>query len=238
MVDGGRTSTKSSTPRAQDPALEAGRQLAALLHLRTPVARGTSPAAAVELAHVESATVGELVETMLARSDNDLAEALGRQVALATRLPATFEGETAATTAVLGPLLDRARIGRAALQLRDASGLSPLSRLQPAALTRLLALVGADDRYAPVLSGLPVAGFDGTLQKRYREAPSSAAAGVVRAKTGTLNGVSALAGLVRTRSGHLLAFDVTADGIDITGNSKAQAALDRVATVLAGCGCT
>jgi D-alanyl-D-alanine carboxypeptidase/D-alanyl-D-alanine-endopeptidase (penicillin-binding protein 4) len=113
-----------------------------------------------------------------------------------------------------------------------------LDRLQPAALTRLLALVGRDSRYAPVLSGLPVAGFDGTLAKRYRTGPTVTAAGQVRAKTGTLNGVSALAGLVRTSGGRLLAFDVTADGVPLTGTLRAQAALDRVATALAACGCT
>ncbi len=62
-----------------------------------------------------------------------------------------------------------------------------------------------------MLSGLPVAGFSGTLADRYREGGGLPAAGAVRAKTGTLNGVSALAGLVRTADGRLLAFDLTAD---------------------------
>jgi D-alanyl-D-alanine carboxypeptidase/D-alanyl-D-alanine-endopeptidase (penicillin-binding protein 4) len=98
--------------------------------------------------------------------------------------------------------------------------------------------VGKDEKYAPILSGLPVAGFDGTLTTRYRKGPTSAAAGAVRGKTGTLDGVSALAGLVRTRGGRLLAFDLTADGVSLTGTLQAQAALDRVATALASCGCT
>jgi D-alanyl-D-alanine carboxypeptidase/D-alanyl-D-alanine-endopeptidase (penicillin-binding protein 4) len=133
---------------------------------------------------------------------------------------------------VLTPLLAGTTVA-----LQDASGLSPLDRVQPRALARLLARVGQDPRFAPVLSGLPVAGFDGTLADRYRTAPTAAAAGELRAKTGTLNGVSALAGLVRTRSGRLLAFDVTADGVPLTGTLAAQAALDRVATALAACGC-
>jgi D-alanyl-D-alanine carboxypeptidase/D-alanyl-D-alanine-endopeptidase (penicillin-binding protein 4) len=88
-----------------------------------------------------------------------------------------------------------------------------------------------------VLSGLPVAGFDGTLEKRFRTGPELPAAGVVRAKTGTLNGVSALAGLVRTRDGRLLAFDLTADSVPIGATLAAQRALDRLAAALAGCGC-
>ncbi|MCU1595366.1 MAG: D-alanyl-D-alaninecarboxypeptidase/D-alanyl-D-alanine-endopeptidase [Frankiales bacterium] len=236
-VDEGRTSRAKSSPRSSDPALEAGRQLAALLKVRT-VVRGASPAGAAVLAHVDSPTVAQLVESMLTRSDNDLAEALSRHVALSMRMAATFAGASAAVHIALGSILDDARVDRSALQLRDGSGLSPLDRLEPAALTRLLAVVGADQRYGPLLSGLPVAGFDGTLAKRYRTAPTSTAAGEVRAKTGTLNGVSALAGLVRTKDGRLLAFDLTADGVPLTGNLKAQAALDRVAAVLASCGCT
>jgi D-alanyl-D-alanine carboxypeptidase/D-alanyl-D-alanine-endopeptidase (penicillin-binding protein 4) len=231
-VDEGRLTSKKSQPRSLDPALEAGRQLAALLKAPT-VVRGAAAKDARVLAQVESPTISELVESMLTRSDNDLAEALGRQVALAAQLPATFEGEAAATHAALEPLL-----GKATLALRDASGLSPLNRVQPAAIARLLSSVAKDPKYAPVLSGLPVAGFDGTLSNRYRRAPSVAAAGEVRAKTGTLNGVSALAGLVRTRSGRLLAFDLTADGVPLTGTLQAQAALDRIAAVLASCGCT
>ena len=235
-VDEGRVS-RTSKSRVADPALAAGEQLAALLHVR-PVLRGTAPAGATVLAHVDSPTVSALVESMLTHSDNDLAEALSRHVALEMKLPATFAGEAAATATALGPLLEDAGIDRRGVALQDASGLSPLDRLEPAALTRLLAAVAKDVRYAPILSGLPVAGFDGTLAKRYRTAPTLAAAGSVRAKTGTLNGVSALAGLVRTLDGRLLAFDLTADGVPLTGTLAAQAALDRVATVLASCGCT
>ena len=229
-VDEGRSAKKG--PRVQDPALSAGRQLAALLHVRTPVARATAVAGAEVLAHVDSAPLPELVEAMLTRSDNDLAEALGRQVALAEHRPATFAGTVAATSAVLG------RLGVTGLALRDASGLSPLDKVEPLAVAQLLARAAADPRYAPLLSGLPVAGFDGTLGGRYRRVPTSAAAGDVRAKTGTLDGVSALAGLVTTRTGGVLAFDITADRVPVGGTAAAEAALDRVATAMAACGCS
>jgi D-alanyl-D-alanine carboxypeptidase/D-alanyl-D-alanine-endopeptidase (penicillin-binding protein 4) len=228
-VDEGRTSDRDGSPRVSDPALAAGTQLARLLGVR-PVARGVAPEGATPLATVTSAPLAVLVEEMLTHSDNDLAEALGRQVALATKLPATFEGVAEAIAAALKGL--GVEIG-----LRDASGLSPLNRLRPDAVTTLLAKAAQDARYAPVLSGLPVAGFDGTLSERYRTGPSRPAAGEVRAKTGTLNGVSALAGLVVTRDGRLLAFDLTADGVAIGATASAQKALDRVATALAACGC-
>ncbi len=235
-VDAGRTGTGKSQPRVQDPALEAGRQLAALLRIRT-VVRGVAPRGAQELARVSSPPITRLVESMLTRSDNDLAEALGRQVALAGQLPATFEGESAAVEAAVAPLRRRGGLPSVGLSLRDASGLSPLDAVQPAVLARLLAVTGTDDRFGPVLAGLPVAGFDGTLAKRYRTAPTSSAAGEVRAKTGTLNGVSALAGLATTDTGAVLAFALTANGFPISGTLAAQAALDRIAATLVGCGC-
>lgn len=225
-VDEGRTSDAEGAPRLADPALDAGRRFARLLGARS-VVRGRAVPGARQLAQVDSPPLAELVEQMLSSSDNDLAEALGRQVALATGQPASFDGEAAAIAAVLGRL-------RVRVDLRDASGLSPLSRLSPTALTALLSVVTTDGRYGPVLSGLPVGGFDGTLEDRFRK---GAGAGVVRAKTGTLNGVSALAGLVRTREGRLLAFDVTADGVRLGATVGAQRALDRLATVLAACGC-
>ena len=229
-----RLSEMGSAP--QDPALDAGRQLAALLHV-TAVVRGHAAAGAAELASVSSPSLTELVETMLTTSDNNLAESLGREVALATHLPATFDGEVAAVNAVLKPVLSQLGLAPLSVALRDGSGLSPLDRVQPAAISRLLALAGRDDRYAAVLQGLPVAGFDGTLQDRYRKGAGLAAAGQVRAKTGTLTGVSALAGVVRTKDGRLLAFDLTADRLPDPGKDAAQAALDAVAAGLAACGC-
>lgn len=243
MVDGGRTALPplvgpSRAPRQGDPALAAGRALAKALGTSV-VARGRAPEGATELASVTSAPVPQLVEQMLTRSDNDLAEALTRQVALAKGQPASFDGAAAALRTVLGDVLQSAGATPGAVLLRDGSGLSRLDRVQPGAVTRLLATVaGAErSRYFPVLSGLPVAGFDGTLEKRYRKGPGLPAAGVVRAKTGTLNGVSALAGLVRTRDGRLLAFDFTADAVPLGLTLSSQTALDRLAAALAGCGC-
>ena len=232
-VDGGRAARGEHAARVADPALEAGRQLAGLLGVQTPVTRTVAAPGAAPLATVRSPPVAQVVEAMLGRSDNDVAESFGRHIALARGLPATFDGEAQAVADVVSALVGPG--GRPVL--RDTSGLSPLDRVAPAALTRLLATAAPDARFGPLLSGLPIAGFDGTLTKRYRSGPAAAAAGLVRAKTGTLSGVGALAGFVRTRGGRLLAFDLTANGVPANGTTAAQGALDRVAAVLAGCGC-
>lgn len=236
LLDGGRE-RPDRPQRVPDPALAAGTALAALLQpgAAVPVVRGRAAPGATVLGEVVSPPVPRLVERMLTDSDNDLAESLARQVALATGRPATFAGASSAVHAVLVGL----GVAPGAVALVDGSGLSRDDRLQPRALTRLLARAasGTDPRLAPLLSGLPIAGFDGTLAKRYRGGPTRVAAGDVRAKTGTLNGVSALAGLVRTADDRLLAFDLTADAVPPGGTGRAEAALDGLAAALAGCGC-
>jgi D-alanyl-D-alanine carboxypeptidase/D-alanyl-D-alanine-endopeptidase (penicillin-binding protein 4) len=87
-----------------------------------------------------------------------------------------------------------------------------------------------------VLTGLPVAGFTGTLGDRFEPPSAAGSAGVVRAKTGTLTGVSSLAGIVVARDGTAYAFALLAD--DVTNTVAARSALDDVATALAGCGCS
>lgn len=240
MVDGGRVRPGRSA-RHDDPALAAGAAFAALLlpEAPPPVERGTAPAAAAELAAVVSPPMSSLVERMLVTSDNDLAEALARQVALAEGEPASFAGVARALSSASGRVLERAGVRAEAVRLADGSGLSRDSRLAPGALTRLLASVVSSDpgRLSPLLTGLPVAGFDGTLSDRYREAPTLSGAGVVRAKTGTLMGLSALAGLVRTAEGRLLAFALAADAVPENGTRAAERGLDRLAASFASCGC-
>ena len=94
----------------------------------------------------------------------------------------------------LAEVLGEAGVEPGAVRLVDGSGLSRDDRLEPRAVTGLLAraVAGDDDRLAPLLTGLPVGGFDGTLAPRYRTGAALPAAGRVRAKTGTLNAVSAV----------------------------------------------
>ena len=70
-------------------------------------------------------------------------------------------------------------------------------------MVRLVAS-GEHPELRPVLTGLPVAGFTGSLAYRFDQAP--AGRGLVRAKTGTLSGVSGLAGVATDREGTPLVF--------------------------------
>jgi D-alanyl-D-alanine carboxypeptidase/D-alanyl-D-alanine-endopeptidase (penicillin-binding protein 4) len=235
-VDEGRINNSASGPAARvgDPAADAAAKFAGLLKaagIRT-TAPGPSKATsrAETLASVSSPPLSDLVERMLTNSDNDIAEALARQTALGTGRPASFDGGAKAIAAQLRKL----GLPLTGAAFHDGSGLNRDDRLTANLLTALL-VKAADPAHPglrPVLTGLPVAGFTGTLATRYTDG----AAGLVRAKTGTLTGVNTLAGTVVDADGHLLAFAFLASN---TANPlEAQAALDKTATALAGCGCS
>ncbi len=221
-----------------DPSREAGlafvRQLErAGVTVRGPLRALTASATAQPLAEVRSRPVSELVQWMLTESDNDYAEAFGHLVAVSAGDPATFSGAAAATEAAIRDL----GVDTSGVALSDASGLARDDRIPAATLTALLATTASPDRpeLSIVLGGLPVAAFTGTLQDRFVTRPESVGAGVVRAKTGTLTGVSTLAGTVADRQGRVLAFAFLADRT--TDTLEARAALDRAAAALAACGC-
>ncbi|MFJ3231684.1 D-alanyl-D-alanine carboxypeptidase/D-alanyl-D-alanine-endopeptidase [Streptomyces sp. NPDC086787] len=231
MADEGRTDGSTSGPvtRVADPAADATAKFAGFLAdsgIRT-TAPGPSKATkrSITLASVSSPPLSALVERMLTNSDNDIAEALARHTALASGERASFEGGGRA----IGARLRKLGLPTAGASFRDGSGLDRADRLTADLLTSLLGEAGSARRpgLRPVLTGLPVAGFTGTLAARYTDG----AAGVVRAKTGTLTGVNTLAGTVVDKHGRLLAFAFLAS--DTTSPLDAQAALDRAATALA-----
>ncbi len=235
MVDGGRTEPGGSV-RSSDPDLAAGRALAVALGApKAPVVRGAAKRGARTLGEVRSAPVERIVSQMLTVSDNVLAECLARQVALATNASGSFAGGAAAVRDVLAGLGAPA----AGIRLADGSGLSRNDAVSPAALTQALRAAAAPGRprLHELFPLLPVAGYAGTLADRYRSGSSATAAGQVRAKTGTLTGVSSLAGVVQDRDGRLLAFAFLTDRVAADGTLPAESALDVLAGRLAGCGC-
>ena len=195
---------------------------------------GEAPDGAETLATVESAPIARLVEQMLSQSDNMLAEALARQVALARELPASFEGGADAVTEAL----TEAGVDVTGVTLSDASG---LSKRRPGARVRARRR-GA--RRRPTAASRAPPGCSPACRSPATTARCSTAGtttrrtapGTVRAKTGTLLGVHALAGTAVTADGRLLAFAVVADGA--TGSEVAvEGVLDDIAATLAGCGC-
>jgi len=239
MIDGARTTAASphgNAPRSAQPDLAAGQAFAAALGLpASAVIRGTAAAQASQLGSVQSPPMVRLVEQMLLESDNVLAECLSRQVALARNQPGSFSGAAAATKTVLGEL----GLPAEADGLVDGSGLSRANRLSPALLTQALTLAARSSlpQLSGVFGGLPVAGYSGTLRDRYRKPSAGGSAiGLVRVKTGTLSGVSAIAGIAVDADGRTLAFAVIAEGVSADA-APSQEALDRVAAALAGCGC-
>ncbi len=239
MVDEGRISPDKLT-RSADPSRVAAQAFAALLRqhgvtvVAAPAARPAAPDAA-ELARVSSPPMAALVERMLVHSDNDLAEALARQVALAERMPATFRGGGQAILRVL----ERLEIPTSGMVLYDGSGLSRGNRISAATLGQLLAVAASAEHpeLRAAITGLPTAGFTGTLHDRFADGNAPAAAGVARAKTGSLIGASTLAGLVRDADGRMLVFAFLADQMTPSAAERARDVLDELAATVAACGC-
>lgn len=238
MLDGGRIDpSRQDGPRTTEPAQEAGRAFAEMLGADA-VAEGTAPGGTEQLGAVTSAPFSELVEHAMRSSDNVLAETLAREVAISRGGEPTFTGAATETMAAL----TQAGFDPSGAELLDGSGLSR-SDVVPARL--LGALMGAaaapaegqqDTEFLrPMITGLPVAGGDGTLDDRFAvDAPSAAGRGTVRAKTGTLSGVSSLAGVVTDADGRLLVFALISNG---ASPATVRPRLDAMAADLSACGC-
>ncbi len=256
MTDGGRmnpTKVPPPSPRYPRPDIAAGQAFAKLLGVppsavvsgaaptgpADPVAASPGDASATgsatplppgtQLGAVRSAPLLNIVEQMLANSDNTVAEMMARQVALARNQQASFGGGAAAVLDELNEL----GLPTGGAHLVDGSGLSPDDKLTTRLLTAILALVAKSDhpQLHGVFSGLPVAGYSGTLASRFRSPSANPADGEVRAKTGTLTGVHALVGYAPDAKGRLLAFAILVDK-STAPLFPAEDAVDRIAAAL------
>ncbi|GAB2962864.1 D-alanyl-D-alanine carboxypeptidase/D-alanyl-D-alanine-endopeptidase [Nonomuraea fastidiosa] len=233
MIDEGRQNPGMRAPRVQNPpqyAADAFRGLLARhgISVAKSVRPAKAPAGAAELGRVDSAPLYALVEHTLTRSDNDLAEALMRHVAIKEGQEASFAGGAKAVLAVLQ------RLGIAQnVSLSDGSGLSIRNRISPNALAKAIALAGSPQHpeLRAVTTGMPIAGFSGTLGngRRFVDSRSKDQVGLVRAKTGTLNHVNTLAGLATTKDGRLVTYAFMADQVPV----NAEPVLDRLAAIVA-----
>ncbi len=242
-VDAGRLTEDRYAWREDDPSMAAAEVLAARLGERgVPVAgppvRGVAPAGADVLASVASAPLREVAAQTLADSDNTLADLLALRVAVAAGMPAASGGTLFAASgrAVLAEVAEMG-LDVSTATMVGGSGLGKGSVMPTALLAEVLARASAPEPprgLRALLAALPVAGLDGTLAGRFGGS-ASPVAGLVRAKTGTLYGVSSLAGTVVDVDGRPLVFAVIAD--QVPGRGTAPGEVDAVVAAIAGCGC-
>jgi D-alanyl-D-alanine carboxypeptidase/D-alanyl-D-alanine-endopeptidase (penicillin-binding protein 4) len=217
--------------RYDDPSLRTAELFAAALAERgievTSVSAGPAPSGATEIGAVEGAPMFDVVGYMLTYSENTIAEDLARVVAL----DAGLTGSTADATSAVLATLTAYGLDTSGIVMADGSGLDRASRISPQTLTSLLILLAADPVAGDILRDLPVANLSGTLASRLTEG-----AGLVRAKTGSLNGASALSGTIVTADGAWLGFSIILNGIP-TYATPALGAMDEFVASLASCGC-
>jgi D-alanyl-D-alanine carboxypeptidase/D-alanyl-D-alanine-endopeptidase (penicillin-binding protein 4) len=215
--------------RADDPAAHTASELARLatgagITVAGPARSGTAPGpdGARTLATVRSAPLSEIVAGMLRESDNTAAELLVKELGAAKR----GEGSTPAGTQAVTDALAEAKLPTAGLRLGDGSGLEVGNQASCALLAA--ALRQPDGTGAPRLaSSMAVAGRTGTLSLRLAGTPLE---GKLRAKTGSINGVSGLAGYL---DGHrALSFAFVANGN--FPDSAGRLVQDRLVALLAG----
>ena len=176
------------------------------------------------IASENSPTVAEILKWMMLWSDNLLSERLARLSARAAGYSLDIKG----VETIFRALLTSLEIDDSKLVVVDASGLSKKNRITAKLMGEFLYKIHKDEKYALLYESLPVSGVSGTLQNRFTTT-APAAVGLVRAKTGTLNGTATLAGYVESTDRDYV-FVALADEIPL-GNSaldKARAAIDRV----------
>ena len=171
-----------------------------------------------------SPTVTEILNWMMLWSDNLLADRLARLAARSAGYSLDIKG----VDKVFRNLLAQFEIDDRKLVVADASGLSKKNKITAKLMGELLYKIRKEEKYALLYESLPIGGVSGTLENRFT-ATAPSAVGLVRAKTGTLNGTATLAGYVQSTDREYI-FVTLADDI-AKGNAalnKARAAIDRV----------
>jgi D-alanyl-D-alanine carboxypeptidase/D-alanyl-D-alanine-endopeptidase (penicillin-binding protein 4) len=184
-----------------------------------------------EVAFVLSRPVSEIVKHSLKSSQNLYAQLLLLQTgarALETN-GASVRSTAAAGLAEMEAFLRQAGISRNIASLRDGSGLSRAGLVTPGATVQLLVFMQRHRCRDVFIDALPIAGVDGTLRDRFK---GTLAAGKIRAKTGSLAGVSALSGYLTTAANEHWAFSIMLNNYQ-GSESAGRAALDQLALALA-----
>lgn len=170
------------------------------------ITSGAAPRNLTVLATHESKPLSELLTTMLKKSDNIIAGSVFKKLGETySRQPGSWENGSLAVAHILNR---KAGVNTTNMNVLDGSGLSRYNQITPGQMLQILefAYHNGTTNY-DFISGLPVAGVDGTLKNRLGNI-----AWRVRAKTGTMKGVNALAGYAVTPQKEPLAFVIIVNG--------------------------
>ena len=172
----------------------------------------------------DSPELQEMLGFALTWSDNLLTERIARLASQAAGYPLNDEGVAQTFHEVLAGL----GVDSKGLVIKDASGLSRENRVTAQQVGQLLLKIRNDSRFAPLIGGLPISGVTGTLRHRFIDTAPQAI-GLVRAKTGTLNGTANLAGYVEAGDREYV-FVIIADQLKRTSRAEkfARATVDRI----------
>ena len=179
---------------------------AAGVEVDAPITTGALPKESLTIC-TRSHTLREILLPMMKDSDNLYAESVFYQAAstVASR-PATAAHGRQAVKEILG----KAGVKDIQYRIADGSGLSLYNYVTPELMVKLLIYAYRHRNiYIELFPSLPVAGQDGTLKKRMVKSPAN---GRVRAKTGTVTGVTTLAGYCASLNGHMLVFSIMNQG--------------------------
>ena len=174
----------------------------------------TAPSSAKVIC-VRTHSIDQILTKMMKDSDNLYAESMLYQTALTHGRPAKAAGARAITQS----LIRKMRLAPSDYKIADGSGLSLYNYVTAELEVAFLRYAYENSTiYNHLYTALPIAGVDGTLAKRMKE---TKAANNVRAKTGTLTGISSLAGYAKAANGHLLAFCIINQGVLRAAPAKA-----------------
>jgi D-alanyl-D-alanine carboxypeptidase/D-alanyl-D-alanine-endopeptidase (penicillin-binding protein 4) len=204
-------------------ALERDRLRDEGIAVRSGVRTGVAPLGGAVLWHHVSAPLSEVVREMWFVSDNHVAEQLLRSLGARYHV-----GTVASGASVERRLLAQAHVPAPGLRIVDASGLAATNRIAPLTLAALLAHAARWPAGSDVIHDLPRVGVEGTV--RYR--PLTTARGRVRAKSGHIGGVNALAGYVNTSHHGRIAFAIIVNGA-YADDGPVDDGIDRALDVLA-----
>lgn len=177
-----------------------------------------------EIARIESPPVSELIQEVNLESNNVFIGALVR--ILGVQQPSSNALESGLNT--VKEVLSELGVDSESYHLVDSSGLSRQNLVSPEALVQTLKVMSNLPLFEVYKKSLPIAGVSGTLKERFKQ---SSATGIVFAKTGTLTGVSALAGYIESPDYSPLVFSILVNNSNLS-TRELRTAIDNIVLTL------